>query len=259
VATLACLLRRWVPVFIDAVCSHRPATSSPRPDAAFAPARRSVLRRDALPRRTVMEQCSRCARRRAWRARSAPPRPAGDRAGVRRRAARPRRRARPARRPAAPAAAPIDHGPARARGAARVRADAAAPLPAAELRPRGQRHSPARDARAVRHHHDVPNEFFALFLSPAARHQHRVCRSTPARREDAGGGPARATRARPRRARTRARRARASSATAGAASRSTPLPLAAARWSGSLCPSPKRASRNTGRRRRTSPTGSRSA
>jgi cyclopropane-fatty-acyl-phospholipid synthase len=36
--------------------------------------------------------------------------------------------------------------------------------PAAELRPRGARHSRARDARAVRHHYDVSNEFFALFL-----------------------------------------------------------------------------------------------
>jgi cyclopropane-fatty-acyl-phospholipid synthase len=36
--------------------------------------------------------------------------------------------------------------------------------PAAELRPRGRRHSIARDARSVRHHYDVPPEFFALFL-----------------------------------------------------------------------------------------------
>ena len=36
--------------------------------------------------------------------------------------------------------------------------------PAAELRPSGRRHSPSRDARAVRHHYDVSNEFFALFL-----------------------------------------------------------------------------------------------
>ena len=36
--------------------------------------------------------------------------------------------------------------------------------PAVELRPRGRRHSIARDARAVRHHYDVANEFFALFL-----------------------------------------------------------------------------------------------
>src|SRR5215210_7637449 len=37
-------------------------------------------------------------------------------------------------------------------------------VPAAELRPRGSRHTPIRDARAVRHHYDVSNEFFALFL-----------------------------------------------------------------------------------------------
>ncbi|MFP5363651.1 MAG: class I SAM-dependent methyltransferase [Thermoleophilia bacterium] len=36
--------------------------------------------------------------------------------------------------------------------------------PAAELRPRGRRHSVARDARAVRHHYDVSNDFFELFL-----------------------------------------------------------------------------------------------
>ena len=36
--------------------------------------------------------------------------------------------------------------------------------PRAELRPRGKRHSIARDARSVRHHYDVSNEFFALFL-----------------------------------------------------------------------------------------------
>ncbi len=36
--------------------------------------------------------------------------------------------------------------------------------PAAELRPSGRRHSKERDASAVRHHYDVSNEFFALFL-----------------------------------------------------------------------------------------------
>jgi cyclopropane-fatty-acyl-phospholipid synthase len=36
--------------------------------------------------------------------------------------------------------------------------------PAAELVPRGRRHSRVRDARAVRHHYDLPPEFFALFL-----------------------------------------------------------------------------------------------
>ncbi len=36
--------------------------------------------------------------------------------------------------------------------------------PPAELRPKGRRHSKERDARAVRHHYDVSNDFFALFL-----------------------------------------------------------------------------------------------
>jgi cyclopropane-fatty-acyl-phospholipid synthase len=38
------------------------------------------------------------------------------------------------------------------------------PIPDAELRPAGRRHSIARDQRAVRHHYDVSNEFFAHFL-----------------------------------------------------------------------------------------------
>src|SRR3954469_17927987 len=37
-------------------------------------------------------------------------------------------------------------------------------VPRAELRLSGPRHTPERDARAVRHHYDVSNEFFALFL-----------------------------------------------------------------------------------------------
>jgi len=36
--------------------------------------------------------------------------------------------------------------------------------PAAELRPSNRRHSKERDAEAVRHHYDVSNEFFSLFL-----------------------------------------------------------------------------------------------
>jgi cyclopropane-fatty-acyl-phospholipid synthase len=36
--------------------------------------------------------------------------------------------------------------------------------PASELAPRGSRHSRERDERAVRHHYDVSNDFFALFL-----------------------------------------------------------------------------------------------
>jgi cyclopropane-fatty-acyl-phospholipid synthase len=37
-------------------------------------------------------------------------------------------------------------------------------VPASELRPQGKRHSRERDARAVRHHYDLSNEYFALFL-----------------------------------------------------------------------------------------------
>ena len=37
-------------------------------------------------------------------------------------------------------------------------------IPQTELRLRGERHTLARDRRAVRHHYDVGNEFFALFL-----------------------------------------------------------------------------------------------
>jgi len=36
--------------------------------------------------------------------------------------------------------------------------------PAVELRPQGRRHSITRDKRAVTHHYDVSNDFFALFL-----------------------------------------------------------------------------------------------
>jgi len=38
------------------------------------------------------------------------------------------------------------------------------PPPRAELRPQGARRTKERDARAVRHHYDLPPEFFALFL-----------------------------------------------------------------------------------------------
>ena len=37
-------------------------------------------------------------------------------------------------------------------------------VPTSELRPHGKLHSRERDARAVRHHYDVGNDFFALFL-----------------------------------------------------------------------------------------------
>jgi cyclopropane-fatty-acyl-phospholipid synthase len=65
--------------------------------------------------------------------------------------------------------APIDRR-ARLRLALRAAALAGPRLPrapAAELRPRGRRHSVERDARAVRHHYDVSNDFFALVLDPS--------------------------------------------------------------------------------------------
>ena len=48
--------------------------------------------------------------------------------------------------------------------------------PDAELRPTGRRHSKERDARAVRHHYDVSNEFFALFLDDSMTYSCAVWR-----------------------------------------------------------------------------------
>jgi cyclopropane-fatty-acyl-phospholipid synthase len=48
--------------------------------------------------------------------------------------------------------------------------------PAIELRPRGERHSRERDARAVRHHYDVSNDFFALFLDASMTYSCAVFR-----------------------------------------------------------------------------------
>ncbi len=49
--------------------------------------------------------------------------------------------------------------------------------PAAELQPSGRRHSKERDARAVRHHYDVSNEFFALFLDDSMTYSCAVWRN----------------------------------------------------------------------------------
>ena len=38
------------------------------------------------------------------------------------------------------------------------------PVPEVELKPRGRRHTIVRDKRSVRHHYDLPAEFFELFL-----------------------------------------------------------------------------------------------
>jgi cyclopropane-fatty-acyl-phospholipid synthase len=62
---------------------------------------------------------------------------------------------------------PIDGAEKRRLLVAAARANGLTPRPKppiSELRPRGTRHSVARDARSVRHHYDVGNEFFSLFL-----------------------------------------------------------------------------------------------
>src|SRR3954454_6164545 len=64
-------------------------------------------------------------------------------------------------------APPLDARTKAAIAAAAVRAGAwrSVPrVPSTELRPRGRRHGIARDRRSVRHHYDVSNEFFKLFL-----------------------------------------------------------------------------------------------
>jgi cyclopropane-fatty-acyl-phospholipid synthase len=64
-------------------------------------------------------------------------------------------------------APPLDRGERARLALAALRACGVAKPPAppqVELRLRGKRHSRARDARAVRHHYDVGNDFFSLFL-----------------------------------------------------------------------------------------------
>jgi cyclopropane-fatty-acyl-phospholipid synthase len=62
---------------------------------------------------------------------------------------------------------PIDAKTQAKMAAAALRAGALKQIPHApdaELRPKGRRHSIARDRRSVRHHYDVSNDYFALFL-----------------------------------------------------------------------------------------------
>jgi cyclopropane-fatty-acyl-phospholipid synthase len=57
--------------------------------------------------------------------------------------------------------------------------------PQAELRPRGKRHTVARDARSVRHHYDVGNEFFELFLGPSMTYSCAIFETPDQALEDA--------------------------------------------------------------------------
>ena len=204
-ATLACLLRRWVVVFMDAVCSYRSVASKRAQTLRSRPFAVRFWDRTLLPRRMVTERFTvrtpaavACALR--------APRQLGigraylawllevddlDAALDLLADWQPRRctdRSRPG---------------SRLRRCARAGWRCRPPISAAGLRPCGRRHSSARNARAARHHYDVSNEFFALFLALADRHEHRACRSIPARREDAGGGPPGEARVRLRLARAR--------------------------------------------------------
>jgi cyclopropane-fatty-acyl-phospholipid synthase len=63
-------------------------------------------------------------------------------------------------------------------GAVRAAGLTAPPRPPdSELRPTGRRHSRERDARAVRHHYDVSNEFFSLFLDDSMTYSCAVFRN----------------------------------------------------------------------------------
>ena len=58
-------------------------------------------------------------------------------------------------------------------------------VPESELVPKGRRHSIARDARSVRHHYDVPTEFFALFLDDTMTYSCAVFHTPDQSLEDA--------------------------------------------------------------------------
>lgn len=58
-------------------------------------------------------------------------------------------------------------------------------VPAAELKPARRRHHAARDAEAVRHHYDVSNGFFALFLDESMTYSCAVFESPEQSLEDA--------------------------------------------------------------------------
>src|SRR5512132_964232 len=56
------------------------------------------------------------------------------------------------------------------------------PPPKAELHLRGRKHTTKRDREAVRHHYDVGNEFFALFLDDSMTYSCAIfCRVPPGR------------------------------------------------------------------------------
>jgi cyclopropane-fatty-acyl-phospholipid synthase len=58
-------------------------------------------------------------------------------------------------------------------------------IPEAELRPEGRRHSLLRDSRSVRHHYDLSNDFFALFLDDSMTYSCAIFESHEQSLEDA--------------------------------------------------------------------------
>ena len=56
------------------------------------------------------------------------------------------------------------------------------PAPKAELHLRGRKHTTERDREAVRHHYDVGNEFFSLFLDPSMTYSCAFFSRVPKRR-----------------------------------------------------------------------------
>ena len=59
------------------------------------------------------------------------------------------------------------------------------PAPKAELHLRGRKHTTKRDREAVRHHYDVGNEFFSLFLDDSMTYSCAFFSRVPKRRGSA--------------------------------------------------------------------------
>jgi cyclopropane-fatty-acyl-phospholipid synthase len=83
---------------------------------------------------------------------------------------------------------PLDRATKARLAAAAVRSAGLTPPPRrpdSELVPRGRRHTKERDARSVRHHYDVSNEFFALFLDASMTYSCALFRDGAETLEDA--------------------------------------------------------------------------
>src|SRR5690242_19867763 len=131
------------------------------------------------------------------------------------------------------------------------------PRPEAELRPSGKRHSKERDARAVRHHYDVSNEFFELFLGPTMVYSCAIWRDGEMKTlEQAQEEKLDTVAPNPP---TRGASRTLAAGCGWAASRSGRRPSTAPTWSASPSPLRRPKKRGSGPRRPASPTGSTSA